>query len=108
MELQNPAEGKGRRSQMLDPGFKTYDVEMFARFRDYVAKDVCFAIAEPNYESVRVDCNNSVATGWIPLRQSLHDSMLPTSLEVENAGGVAEPWARATPFFATDSRLVQK
>jgi len=107
-ELQNPAEEEERRFQILDPDFKTYGAEVLARFRDYVAKDARFTIVEPNYEGVRVSCSDSAATGWILLRQSLHDPVLPMNLEAENAGGVAELWARVAPFFAADDKLVQK
>lgn len=107
-ELQNPAEEEERRFQILDPDFKTYGAEVLARFRDYVAKDARFTIVEPNYEGVRVSCSDSAATGWILLRQSLHDPVLPMNLEAENAGGVAELWERVAPFFAADDKLVQK
>ena len=73
-----------------------------------MAKDPRFTIVEPNYEGIRVSCQDSAATGWILLRQSLHDPVLPMNLEAENAGGVAELWARVAAFFATEEKLVQK
>lgn len=107
-DLQNPAEEEERRFQILDSDFKVYGAEVLARFRDFVAKDPRFTIVEPNYEGIRVSCQDSAATGWILLRQSLHDPVLPMNLEAENAGGVAELWARVAAFFATEEKLVQK
>ena len=106
-ELQNPAEEEERRFRILASDFKTYGAGVLERFRDFVEKDPRFTVVEPNYEGVRVSCKDGEAAGWILLRQSLHDPVLPMNLEAENEGGLAVLWSRVEPFFAAEKNLLQ-
>ena len=106
--LQNPAEEEERRFQILAGDFKSYGAAVLERFRAFVEKDPRFTVVEPNYEGVRVSCKDSEASGWILLRQSLHDPVLPMNLEAENEGGLAVLWERVAPFFEAEEKLLQK
>jgi len=106
-ELQNPAEEEERRFRILASDFKTYGAGVLERFRAFVEKDPRFTVVEPNYEGVRVSCKDGEAAGWILLRQSLHDPVLPMNLEAENEGGLAVLWSRVEPFFAAEKNLLQ-
>lgn len=106
--LQNPAEEEERRFQILAGDFKSYGAAVLERFRAFVEKDPRFTVVEPNYEGVHVSCKDSEASGWILLRQSLHDPVLPMNLEAENEGGLAVLWERVAPFFEAEEKLLQK
>ena len=54
-----------------------------------------------------MSCKDGEAAGWILLRQSLHDPVLPMNLEAENEGGLAVLWSRVEPFFAAEKNLLQ-
>ena len=48
-----------------------------------------WTLVEPNYEGVRVSCTNGNEEGWLLLRMSLHDPVMPLNIESNVEGGVA-------------------
>ena len=45
-------------------------------------------VVSPNYEGIRVKCNNEDEKGWFLLRLSLHDPVMPLNIESDIEGGV--------------------
>ena len=56
-------------------------------------------IVPNNYEGVRVSCQSSAENGWFLLRLSLHDPVIPLSIESNVVGGTAQMINRLRGFF---------
>ena len=55
---------------------------------------------EPNYEGVRIACTAPDERGWLLLRQSLHDPVLPLNIESDVDGGVGRIEQRVMMLIA--------
>ena len=74
-------------------------------FRNFAERDVRFHIVKPNYEGIRIAFRDEEAQGWLLLRMSLHDPVMPMNIEAESAGGVAVIRERIRPFFSKYTEL---
>ena len=52
-----------------------------------------------SYEGVRISFNDSDKKGWLLLRKSLHDPVMPMNVESKEKGGTAVILNRLKPFF---------
>ena len=69
--------------------FKDYGAKLLEDFKVYVKEEMKGAsFEEPNFEGVRVNVARDGIKGWVLLRLSLHDPVLPINIESENEGGV--------------------
>ena len=55
---------------------------------------------EPNYEGIRVSFDDEEVRGWMLVRMSLHDPVIPMNVESSREGGVAVILGRIREFFA--------
>ena len=62
-------------------------------------------IVEPNYEGVRIAFDDAQVKGWMLLRKSLHDPVMPMNVEAAQPGGVKVILSRLKPFFDRYGRL---
>lgn len=89
--LREPKEELEIRGKFLVEDFKTYGQKVLEDFRNYAETEMKGASLElPNYEGVRVNVKRENADGWVLLRLSLHDPVLPINIESENEGGVED------------------
>jgi len=65
--------------------------------------EVC--LAEPNYEGVRIDFNSPEIQGWMLLRKSLHDPIMPLNYEANAVGGCKKIAADIKPILAMYPQL---
>ena len=79
--------------------FKDYGLKVLDDFKAFAEQEETFHIVEPNYEGVRISFNDEEVHGWLLLRLSLHDPILPMNIETNEAGGVAVVLERIRPFF---------
>lgn len=79
--------------------FKEYGLKVLEDFKAFAESQETFHIVEPNYEGVRISFNDEEVHGWLLLRLSLHDPILPMNIETNEAGGVAKVLDRIRPFF---------
>lgn len=69
--------------------FGAQGVALLDDFPAFVAGTPGWTVDEPNYEGVRVSVDEGDGrAGWLLLRQSLHDPLLPLNIETETPGGV--------------------
>lgn len=80
--------------------FKDYGMKVLDEFKLFAEADERFHIVEPNYEGVRISFKDEEVNGWVLLRMSLHDPILPMNIETNEEGGVAIVLERIRPFFA--------
>lgn len=98
--LEEPAEcGEFRMKIALDE-FKEYGLNILKEFREFAEKDERFHIVEPNYEGVRISFDDEEVQGWMLVRMSLHDPLIPMNIETNKEGGIEKVLGRIRPFFA--------
>lgn len=98
-ELKEPAESEEYRLKILVDDFKTYGNQVIGQLEDFVARQGDWEIVPNNYEGVRVACSNANEDGWLLLRLSLHDPVLPLNIESNVGGGVEKIRDRLIGFF---------
>lgn len=87
--LKQPEESKEIRIKITEPDFKAYGAKVLQVMKEKFAAMPGWSIVEPNYEGVRVSCSNADEDGWLLLRMSLHDPVMPLNIESNVKGGVA-------------------
>ncbi len=86
--LRQPKESREIRMKIKEPDFKAYGQRLLDSFRRQATAVSGWKIVEPNYEGVRVACGNTDEDGWLLLRLSLHDPVMPLNIESNVVGGV--------------------
>ena len=104
-DLRQPAEAAEIRLSITAEDFKAYGQQVLEDFRAFCAADPRFHIVSPNYEGVRVAFDDEEVKGWLLIRLSLHDPVLPINLESANDGGVDILKERIRPFIEAHSAL---
>lgn len=97
--LSEAAESKEIRIGILLDEFKEYGYQVLDEFKQFAEEDARFHIVEPNYEGVRISFDDEEVSGWMLLRMSLHDPILPMNIETNEEGGVEKVLERIRPFF---------
>ena len=104
-KLGQPAEAAEVRYNITAEDFKAYGQKVLADFDAYCKADPRFHIVSPNYEGVRVAFDDEEVKGWLLLRTSLHDPVIPINLESKEGGGVAVLKERIRPFIEAHPEL---
>ena len=87
--LKEPKEELEIRGTFTVEDFRSYGEDLLKDFRKYAEEKMEGAGLElPNYEGVRVNVERDGIKGWVLLRLSLHDPVLPINIESEDEGGV--------------------
>ena len=87
-DLEEPAESKEFRFNILQEDFKSYGQSVIDDLNTYVSTQEGWSLAPSNYEGVRVNLDEAHGNGWFLLRLSLHDPLLPLNIESNSQGGV--------------------
>lgn len=98
--LKEPEESKEYRMAIRLEEFKDYGLKVLEDFKKLAESDERFHIVEPNYEGVRISFDDEEVQGWMLLRMSLHDPIMPMNIETNEKGGVEAVLSRVRPFFA--------
>lgn len=97
--LEEPAEtGEFRMGIKLEE-FKDYGLNVLEEFKVFAAEDERFHLVEPNFEGVRISFDDAEVQGWLLIRMSLHDPIIPMNIETNNEGGIEKVLERIRPFF---------
>jgi phosphomannomutase len=97
--LDEPEESKEFRMAIRLEEFKDYGLNVLDEFKKFAEADERFHIVEPNYEGVRIAFDDEEVHGWMLLRMSLHDPIMPMNIETNEKGGVETVLTRIRPFF---------
>lgn len=86
--LKDPAEEKELRFKIKDENFKAYGNSVIEELSVYAQKNSEMRIADDNREGIRIyfDCEDK--KGWLLLRLSVHDPIMPLNIESDVIGGV--------------------
>ena len=104
-ELEEPAESKEFRMNILLEDFKPYGQDVIDTLTEYAGKQPGWSLAPSNFEGVRVNLDADHGDGWFLLRLSLHDPLLPLNIESNTTGGVKKIAAELAAFLATYDKL---
>ncbi|MBR3211714.1 MAG: phosphomannomutase/phosphoglucomutase [Firmicutes bacterium] len=99
--LAEAAESKEARLPISGEDFGETAGRMIAEVTNLVASGNLkgCTLEEPNYEGVRINFNAPSIRGWMLLRKSLHDPIIPVNMEADVPGGVAEMVRIITPIL---------
>lgn len=100
-----PAESSEVRFRIEEEDFKTYGNRVLEEFRSFAEQQPGFCVVTPNYEGIRVAVHDEEAQGWLLLRMSLHDPVMPLNLETKEDGGTKHLMERLQPFFSRYKKL---
>ena len=103
--LRMPAESSELRFRIEEEDFKTYGNRVLEDFRSFAEQQPGFRIVTPNYEGIRVAVQDEAVQGWLLLRMSLHDPVMPLNLETKEEGGTERLMEQLHPFFARYEKL---
>ena len=106
-EMKMPAESIEVRFPILAEDFASYgdqilkDLEILADSGQIIGA----SLVTPNYEGVRIDFAQPSCTGWLLLRKSLHDPIMPLNIESDVEGGTDEIRRMLKPLLAGYDKL---
>ncbi|MBP0962809.1 MAG: phosphomannomutase/phosphoglucomutase, partial [Oscillospiraceae bacterium] len=99
-----PAEAAELRFKIAGENFGDYGRGVVADLLTY-AQQQNWQIAPDNHEGVRVAFDGEGMVGWLLLRLSLHDPIMPLNIESDDLGGVKKIAAQLLPFLQKYDRL---
>ncbi len=103
--LKHPLESQELRIKILTEDFKTYGQQVLDDLQAFVQQEEGWSLTEPNYEGVRVRCDAARGDGWLLLRLSLHDPVLPLNAESNSPGGVKKMIEKLNLFLSRYDEL---
>ena len=87
-ELKDPVEATELRFKLLAEDFRTLGNDIIARLEEYAVQHHDWRIADDNREGIRIFFDSEDKRGWLLLRLSVHDPIMPLNIESDTAGGV--------------------
>ena len=104
-DLKEPKESKEYRLNITADDFKAYGDNVLKSFEKFAASQSDFYPVDNNYEGIRVSFHDQEVTGWLLLRMSLHDPIMPMNIETDTVGGVDIVINRLLPFMEEQEQL---
>jgi len=104
-KLGYPAETAECRLKIGTEAFRDYGEGVLAAFGEFVSDETGFEKAPVNYEGIRVNVDREGVHGWLLLRMSLHDPIMPLNIETKEDGGVTKIKQWLAPFFEKFDKL---
>ncbi|MBP3442114.1 MAG: phosphomannomutase/phosphoglucomutase [Clostridia bacterium] len=86
--LQQPAEEKELRFAIKCDDFKQYGENVIAELEKYYNGREGWKLADDNREGMRISADSANGNGWLLLRLSVHDPIMPLNIESNEEGGV--------------------
>ncbi len=86
--LEDPAESAEIRFPVhTDGDLQANGDRILAMLKEKAASISGWKEADPNYEGVRINCDAEHGNGWLLLRKSLHEPIMPLNIESDSKGG---------------------
>lgn len=99
--LKEPAESLEVRIPILLNDFKNYGENVIESINEYANSRKDWQVEEDNYEGVRIN----IKGGWLLLRLSVHDPILPLNIENEKHGVCASVLAELKEYLSKFDKL---
>jgi phosphomannomutase len=84
---------------------KTYGQKVIDQLQEFASTQANWTIVPKNHEGIRIACQSPEEDGWLLLRLSLHDPVLPLNIESNVEDGVAIIRDKLLVFFKTFDAL---
>ena len=88
--LRRPAEEKEKRYTIQLADFRPYGEKVISDLEEYCKQFDFLTPADDNREGFRVSFDKDHGDGWLLLRMSVHDPVLPLNIESNTPGGVKQ------------------
>lgn len=100
-DLAVPAEAIEIRFPILAEDFSSYGDDVLRSLKELASngKIEDAVPVHPNYEGIRIDFTHPSCSGWMLLRKSLHDPIMPLNVESDVEGGCDEILRRLKPLL---------
>ena len=85
--LEEPAEAAEIRPEITCEDFREYGAEVLKELEKLAVNCEGATIAPENYEGIRINFDKDHGDGWLLIRMSLHEAILPINVESNSAGG---------------------
>ena len=89
-DLKHPLEEKELRFKIQDDDFKIYGQNVLEALKKYAESCDYMIPAPTNHEGYRINFDQEHGNGWMLLRMSLHDPILPCNIESNKEGGTKQ------------------
>jgi len=86
--------------------FLEYGNTVLKDFEKLISNDSNFTLVTPNYEGIRVNFNFNNNTGWILMRMSLHDPVIPINIESSSSEGLNKAISYLNEFLTNYNKLI--
>lgn len=103
--LTMPKEEKELRFKILTEDFKTYGESVIAALFDYAREQDGWTVAPDNHEGIRISLDKNHGDGWMLLRLSVHDPILPFNAESNTEGGAEKILSEFYAFIKSFDKL---
>ena len=104
-KLPKPLEEKELRFRILCEDFRTCGQNIIKAFEEYAKNREGWNIADDNHEGLRVSLDKNHGDGWMLLRLSVHDPILPFNAESNSEGGVKQIISEFSSFIRTQESV---
>ncbi len=103
--LEEPKESQEFRLKINTEDFKSYGNQVIEKLKEFADNQENWEIVPNNYEGVRISCQSPEENGWLLLRLSLHDPVIPINIESNSSGGISNISSRLLNFLTAFESL---
>lgn len=104
-DLPIPLEEREIRFRILENDFREYGQKVIDDFAVYAADREGWTVADDNHEGLRVSLDKEHGDGWMLLRMSVHDPILPFNAESNSEGGVEKIISEFNRFICNYDKI---
>lgn len=104
-DLPIPLEEREIRFRILENDFREYGQKVIDDFTVYASDREGWTIADDNHEGLRVSLDKEHGDGWMLLRMSVHDPILPFNAESNSEGGVEKIISEFNRFICNYDKI---
>ncbi|MGK7961769.1 phosphomannomutase/phosphoglucomutase [Crocosphaera sp.] len=103
--LKEPEESQEFRLKINTEKFKDYGNKVIEKLKEFATTQENWQLVPNNYEGVRISCHSDDENGWLLLRLSLHDPVIPINIEANVSGGVQKIAIKLLDFLKSFDAL---
>jgi len=103
--LKEPVESEEYRVKITTEDFQGYGMDVIEQLKAFAETHSLFNIVPKNFEGIRISTTDKDSEGWLLVRLSLHDPILPINIESNVAGGVNILKAELLKFLSGFDKL---